>query len=126
MNKGARMVADAILMRDFVTVVVAGKAYTVTPPTIRRIAGAARHLSVLGGEETIADVIRSLASVTEAASALSWLIGGDENLSDELAEGTMDEVADALETALSLISVKGFRKLSGSARNVTDLTARPR
>ena len=45
MNKGAKVISEAILGRDFRTVVIAGKAYTVHPPTIERMAGAISHLS---------------------------------------------------------------------------------
>ncbi len=126
MNKGARMVCDALLGLDFKTVVVAGKPYTVSPPTIRRIAGAARHLSCFGGEKTFSDVIRSLSSLEESAKALSWLIQGDGLLWEELAGGGIEEVAAALEAGFSLVSVAGFLRLSASARNVAGLAAKPK
>ena len=124
MNNGAKMIADALTGRDFITVVVAGKAYTVTPPTIRRIAGATAHLSCMGNEKTFADVIRSMSRLDEAAKALSWFIEGDESIWEELAHGTLEEVAAALEECFSLVSVKGFTRLSDSARNGANLTAK--
>lgn len=124
MNKGAKMVCDALLMRDFVTVVVAGKPYTVKPPTIRVIAGAAGCLSCLGNEESFSDILRSLSDMGKASEALSWFIAGDDTMKDELSEGTVEEVTDALEACFSLVSVEGFTKLSILARNVAELAAR--
>lgn len=126
MNEGARMVAEAITGRDFATVVVAGKAYTVTPPTVRKLAGAASHLSCMGDEKTFGDVIRSMSSLNESAKALSWFIEGNESLWERLADGTLDEVATALEKCMSLVSVEGFTKLSVLARSVAELTAKPK
>lgn len=126
MNEGARMVSEAITGRDFATVVVAGKAYTVTPPTVRKLAGAVSHLSCMGDEKTFGDVIRSMSSLNESAKALSWFIEGNESLWERLADGTLDEVATALEKCMSLVSVEGFTKLSILARSVAELTAKPK
>lgn len=120
------MIADAMTGHDYVTVIIAGKAYTVTPPTIRRISGAASHLSCIGDEKTFGEVIRSMSNLNESAKALSWLIEGNESLWERLADGTLDEIATALEECLSLISVEGFTKLSVSAKSVAELTAKPR
>lgn len=120
------MVSEAITGRDFATVVVAGKAYTVTPPTVRKLAGAASHLSCMGDEKTFGDVIRSMSSLNESAKALSWFIQGDESLAEELSGGTLDEVVQALESCYSLVSTEGFTKLSVLAKNVAELTAKPK
>lgn len=126
MNKGAKLVSEAMSGMDFVTVVVAGKAYTIYPPTIRRIAGSARYLSCIGDEKTFADVIKSLSEMNGAAKALSWFIQGDESLAEELSGGTLDEVVQALESCYSLVSTEGFTKLSVLAKNVAELTAKPK
>lgn len=120
------MISEAMTGRDFVTVVVAEKAYTVTPPTIRRIAGAAGHLSCMGDEKTFADIIRSMSDMGESAKALSWFIQGNESLWEKLSDGSMEEIAEALEKCLSLISVKDFTRLSALTRNVAMLAAKPK
>ena len=120
------MVAEAITGRDFATVVVAGKAYTVMPPTVRKLAGAASHLSCMGYEKTFGDVIRSMSDMGESAKALSWFIQGNESLWEKLSEGTLDEVVNALELCFSLVSVEGFTRLSILAKSVAELTARPK
>lgn len=126
MNKAAKIVSDAILGRDYRTVVVNGKAYTVTPPTIAVLAGVARHFSVLENGDSIKDILTTFKDIKQACSALSWLIQGDEGLTDELAEGTFSEIVDALDEGLSLINVEDFIKLSTLARSVLRLTAKQR
>lgn len=125
-KNAARLVSSALLGMDYKTVVVAGNAYVITPPTIKRIAGAAYHLSEMGEGGTVRDVLKSVNSADKLSRALSWLIQGDESLSDSLSEGTLDEVLDALEAAYSLISTRDFSRLSALARNVASLAARQR
>ncbi len=125
-KKAAKIVNSAILGMDFRTVVVAGKAYVIKPPTIKKLAGAGYWLSDIDKGESIRDVLLSLHDASKLTKALSWFINGDESLSDELSEGTLSEIADALETAYSLLSTKDFLRLSALARNVTDLTAKQR
>lgn len=119
-----KIVSAAIIGMDFKTVVVNGKAYVVTPPTIHRIAGAGYYLSDLEGDGTVGDMVRSMKDVTGAASALSFLIRGDLSLKKEFGEARIDEVTDALCEALSLMSPQNFSTLSALARNVARLTAK--
>ena len=119
-----KIVNEAILGEDFKTVVVNGKAYTIFPPTIHKISGAAKCLSSIKTSETVEGVIRSLGSVDNAARALSWFINDDESLLDELSDGTFEEVVDALCVAYSMISVENFIKLSDLAKNIVSLTAK--
>lgn len=123
-KKAAKVVSSAILGLDGATVLVAGKAYHIMPPTMRRIAQAAYHLSDMDDAETLRDLVMSLGKPEPMCRALSCLIRGDESLADELMDGTMEEMADALEVAYSLASVENFWKLSALARNVANLTAK--
>lgn len=72
------------------------------------------------------DMLRSLKDVEIVSRALSWLITGDESLSEELRKGTFDEVVEALAVGLSMISAENFYKLSVLAKNVATLTAKER
>ena len=126
MNKAAKMVAGAMLGLDFRTIIVNGKAYSVSPPTCERLAAASYYLPEVEDCENIADVIAQMRNVESACNALSWLIGGDENLSGELMKGTLDEILDGLSVAYSLLDVRNFKKLSILARNVARLTANPK
>ena len=91
-----------------------------------RLAQAAFYLSDMEEAETLRGLLMSVGNPEPLCNALSCLIRGDESLRDDLMEGTMDEVAEAMEVAYSLASVENFWKLSALARNVASLTARQR
>lgn len=126
MSKASRLVTDAILGEDAVTVVVSGKAYFIEPPTIMRLVKAAKYLDSVEGGATIQDVLGVMRSLEDACKALSIFIQGDENLTDELAKGTPSEIVDGLKLACSLISISDFRELSTLARSVARMIASPR
>lgn len=97
MEKNASKIVNAsVLGKDFETVFVNGNAYVIYPPTIHRIAGAGYYLSDLKDGVTVMDMLRSLKDTKQASLALSWLIKGDESLSEELANGEFDEVVEGL------------------------------
>lgn len=123
MSEGSKIVSDAIIGNDFVTVMVANKMYAVMPPTIHKLAGAGLYLSGFGKEETLHDIIKSVNDSDKLSLALSWLINGNDSLSDELSRGSFDELVNALCEAYSLISVENFTKLSALAKNVARLIA---
>lgn len=124
MNEAAKIVSASIVGADMTSAVVNGKAYTIHPPTIHKLAGAGVYLSEFGGEETLGDVIKSINSSDKLAHALSWLINGDDSLFNELAEGTFDELVEAVSGAYSLVSLENFMKLSTLAKNVSGLIAK--
>lgn len=127
MEKNAsKIINAAVLGKDFETVFVNGNVYVIHPPTIHKIAGAGYYLCDLKEAVTVMDMLRSLKDVEMASRALSWLIQGDENLSEELSAGTFDEVVEALATGLSMVSAENFYKLSVLAKNVALLTAKQR
>lgn len=126
MNQGAKIVSESIIGSDFRTVFVAGKAYTVYPPTVHKLAGAISHLSGVQEADNLKEVLLSLGESKAYSKALSWLITGDESLGEELSNGTLDEVVDALDETLSMIDSKVFLKAVSLARNVSLLAAKPR
>lgn len=104
---------------------ISGKEYKIPPPTIERIAGAAKHLNEME-INTIKDLLLSYENLDEACKALSWFICGNESLSRELAKALPSEVLIGLKTALNQIDIKDFLKLSALARNVRSLIAATR
>ena len=122
----AKIVNAAVLGKDFETVIVNGKAYVINSTNICKIAGVGYYLSDLKEATTVMDMLRSLKDVEIVSRALSWLITGDESLSEELRKGTFDEVVEALAVGLSMISAENFYKLSVLAKNVATLTAKER
>lgn len=125
-HNAAKIVSSAILGMDFKVVIVNGKSYTVTPPTIKKIAGAAYWLSDVKDGKDIRELLASINNVEPLAHALSWFIQGNDSLFEELLNGTLDEVIDGLESAYSLLSTKNFLRLSVLAKNVANLTAKQR
>ena len=126
MNTGAKIISESIIGMDFRTVIVGGKSYTVYPPTIHKLAGAISYLSDVKEADNLRDVLLSLGESEAYSKALSWLIAGDESLNEELSQGTLDEVVDALDETLSMIDSKVFLKAVSLARNVSLLAAKPR
>lgn len=126
MNEGAKIISKSVIGSDFRTIFVSGKAYTVYPPTIHRLAGAISYLSDVKEADNLRDVLLSLGESEAYSKALSWLIAGDESLSEELAQGTYEENVNALDEALSMIDSKVFLKAVSLARNVSLLAAKPR
>ena len=125
-QNAAKIVSSAILGMDFKVVIVNGKSYIVTPPTIKKIAGAAYWLSDVKDGKDIKELLVSSNNVEPLAHALSWFIQGSDSLFEELSNGTMDEVIDGLESAYSLLSTKNFLRLSVLAKNVARLAAKQR
>ena len=125
-QNAAKIVSSAILGMDFKVVIVNGKSYIVTPPTIKKIAGAAYWLSDVKDGKDMRELLASINNVEPLAHALSWFIQGNDSLFEELSNGTLDEVVDGLESAYSLLSTKNFLKLSVLAKNVASLTAKQR
>ena len=124
-NNAARLVSSAILGLDGETVIIADKAYFIKPPTIRKIAGAANALSGFGGKD-VSETLGLMKDIGKACEALSWFITGDDSLSVELSQGTLDEVVRGLETAVGLLSIRDFQMLSTLSRSVQRLAANPR
>lgn len=125
-QNAAKIVSSAILGMDFKVVIVNGKSYIVTPPTIKKIAGAAYWLSDVKDGKNIKELLVSINNVEPLAHALSWFIQGNDSLFEELSNGTLDEVIDGLESAYSLLSTKNFLRLPVLAKNVASLTAKQR
>lgn len=126
MNTGAKIISESIIGMDFRTVIVGGKSYTVYPPTIHKLAGAISYLSGVQEADNLKDVLLSLGKSEVYSKALSWLIAGDESMSDELAKGTYEENVNALDEAFSMIDSKVFLKAVSLAKNVSLLAAKPR
>ena len=91
MSKASKLVADAILGEDFVTIMVNGKTYCISPPTIIKLVKAAKYLDSFEEGKTLAEVLGMLKNLDDTCKALSVFIQGDESISDELSKGTRSE-----------------------------------
>lgn len=126
MSKASKLVADAILGEDSVTIMVNGKTYCISPPTIIKLVKASKYLDSFEEGKTLAEVLGMLKNSDDACKALSVFIQGDESISDELSKGTFEEVVNGLQTAYSLISIKDFQTLSILAKSAARMIAKPR
>ena len=125
-TQAAQLVSSAIAGMDFATVIVNGKVYVIMPPTIYKLSSVGYYFSQLGEGETVRDLLLTIGSIDKLACILSILICGDISLSDELAQGSIDEVVSAVDEGLALINVEPFMKLSALRKSVLMLTAKPK
>lgn len=121
-----KLVAGEILGYNGKTVIVNSRVYTIDSPTIKKLCGAAYYLSSNKDCNSLSEMLSSLAKSEQLCRALSWLINGDESLAEELSEGTLDEIVEALCVGFELISLENFLKLSSLAKSAASLTANPK
>ena len=123
---GAKMVASAIIGLDYKVVIVNDKSYIIEPPTIGKLAGASYWLCEYGEGKNLRDLLMTLSKAENLAKALSWLIQGDDKLSEELAQGNLSEVVAGIEAGFSMIEATNFMKLSALQRSARLLVAKPK
>lgn len=126
MNEGARMVASAIVGLDYRIIIVNDKSYIIHPPTIAKIAGATYWLCEAGDGKTLREILVSLSKSENLTKALSWFIQGNEDLSEELTKGKLDEIVNGIEAAFSMIEAQNFMKLSALQKSASLLVAKPK
>lgn len=122
----AKVVSSALLGLDGSVVTVGSHAYYIQPPTIKKLAGVGLYLSDFGKENSLGDYFSKMKDIDGVCKALSWLIKGDESLTEELKEGTLDEIVKALESGLSLIGAGNFYQLSLLGKSVQKMIANQR
>lgn len=122
----AKIVAASIIGADYRLAIIADKTYLIKPPTIHQIAGATYWLSDLENGNTIKEILEKMPNAMNLAKALSWFIQGDDSIADELANGTIREVIEGIESAFSLIETENFLKLSVLLRSAKMLIAKQR
>ena len=126
MSKASKLVAGALLGEDSVTIMVNGKTYCISPPTIIKLVKAAKYLDSFEEGKSLVEILGMLKDLGNACKALSVFIQGDESISDELSKGTLEEVVNGLQTVYSLISIKDFQTLSILAKSAARMIAKPR
>ncbi len=128
MSIASKLVSTAIIGGDYSLIYVNGKAYPIQPPTIKKLAGAISCISDLdlGENATLRDMLLTAKDCEAYSRALSWFITGDLSLSEELSEGTFEEIIDALSSALDLVGVNPFLKAASLTKNASLLAASPR
>lgn len=127
MNKGASLVADAVLGEDFKVVVLGGKAYKVSPPTIATICKGIHYLSLIdkttSGKEDLEKVRNDLENILKG---LSVFVLGSADMYKEIDGATLHELREALETVVKFISAEDFFVCAALAESVARMAATPR
>ena len=128
MSNASKLISEAIIGNDYAIVYVNNKAYAIQPPTIKKLAGAISCISDIdfGDEGTIKDMLLAAEDFKSYAAALSWLVKGDLSISEELSEGTLEEVVDAISSAIDLVEINPFLKAASLTRSASLLAASPR
>lgn len=126
MSVASKLITEALLGEDGVTILVDGQSYYVESPTIERIVGAAKYLHHVEDCKSLEDILNIMSNLENACKALSFFIQGDESLSAKLAKGKPNEIIIGLKAAYSLISIKDFYELSTLAKSVAKMVANPR
>ena len=129
MSEASKIISSAIIGSDVAVFVVNSKRYVVQPPTIHKIAGAISVLSDVGmsDKSTLKELLLEMGNMADILPrALSWIIKGNESLSDELSNGTSEEVVNGIDLSFGLISTSPFLKAASLAKNVTLLAAKPK
>lgn len=120
---GAQMIAEALTGADFRTISVNGKFHIIPSPTIHRLAGCIKCLGAMQTGTDVKSVLLTIGDLTAYARALSWLIKGDESLTDTLAQGTPEECVTGIEKGLELIDIQVFTKAVTLQKYVARLAA---
>ncbi len=127
MNKGASLVADAVLGEDFKVVVLGGKAYKVSPPTIATICKGIQYLSLIdkttSGKEDLEKVRNELENILKG---LSVFVLGSADRYEEIEGATLHELREALETVVKFISAEDFFVCAALAESVARMAATPK
>ena len=128
MSKASKLISEAIIGGDYSIAYVNNKAYPIQPPTIKKLAGAISCISDIdfGEDGTFKDMLLAAKNFEAYAKALSWLVKGDLSLSEELSEGTFEEVVDAISSAIDLIGINPFLKAVSLTKNASLLAASPK
>ena len=120
-----KLVSGEILGINSETVSIGGEVYVMNPPTIRRLVGASMYLGGVSSFENVTELVRAVAS-DDLARALSWLVQGDESMTEKFLDCDVNEVALGVVVGINMIDPGNFTALSALARNARSLIAKPR
>ncbi len=127
MNQAAKIVTGDLLGYNIEAFIIGDIQYSVKPPTIKVMSKAIYYLSSVDFKEgSISDAIKEIPIVSDdLLKGLSCFICGDESLCEQLKLGTFDEVKEALDKCISLISISVFQ-CAALAKNIAQVAANPK
>jgi hypothetical protein len=134
MNEAAKIISESLSGTNFKTVLLAGKAYTIYPPTIKIISRALGPLSQIEMNEkqnelsVIGEIPSNAPHIIKSISA--FIIGDVKNwrwkayrLGKQLEKATPSELNEALKAAVGLIQGQDFFDCAALAQNVVKMAA---
>ena len=131
MNEAAKLISDSILGVAFKTITVRGKAYTLTPPTIKTIAKAIRHFSKVGidGEYSRVSVLSEVpGNYKYIVNGLCMLLSKGNFIKYHYLRITLNptntELRDAVKTAIDMMGGEAFFECAASVKQVSVIAAK--
>ena len=115
MNQAARLISSSILDEDFITVILAGKPYTICPPTIKVLCRAIKSFSGVDAEDK-ETLLQSLSGAVENSGyiidGLSKLIAGNVKNWEPKSRSIAKKISNCnvLELKVAMVSVTDFIK----------------
>lgn len=104
---------------------IGGRAYNVPAPTIKNVSLATQAMGeVPEGCKDLTELFNGMEKKA-LCKALSYLIQGDESLSEELSFGTREELSTALESVYADV-LKSLKRVTALASGVCALTVKPK
>ena len=137
MNEAAKIISESLSGSNFKTVLLAGKAYTIYPPTIKIIVRALGALSKVDMNEKQSElsIIGEIPSnAPHIIKGISAFIVGDVNnwrwkahrLGKRLYKATPKELNEAFKAIIELIQGKDFFDCAAYVQNVVKMAANQR
>ncbi|WP_321437255.1 hypothetical protein [uncultured Bacteroides sp.] len=137
MNEAAKIISESLSGTNFKTVLLAGKAYTIYPPTIKIVVRALGPLSKVDINEKQSElsIIGEIPSnAPHIIKGISAFIVGDVNnwrwkahrLGKQLEKATPKELNEAFKAIIELIQGKDFFDCAAYVQNVVKMAANQR
>ena len=110
----------ALVGNDYKEFCINGRIYRVSPPTIEVIALVGDALCDNREGEDIEDVVFNTLHCKSFARAMSRMIARDDTLADGLAQARIEEIVDAIEECLSMLSIDEWERSIGFDQEKND------
>ena len=134
MNKAAKLVSNSLLDQQFVTKHIAGKTYTIYPPTIRVLCRAISQFSLIGMDGTYnrLDVLAEMPqNVPYILRGLAYLIVGEKPfgryrsfvVAHRLSKATLEELRECVDAILPLLGGDDFFACAASLKSIAKVAA---
>lgn len=137
-NEGAQLVSKSLLGLDVKTIILAGKGYSVKPPTIKTMCLGLNEWAKIDlnlKDQTNLSLVTQIPEISKhQLRGISRFIESDIQLADKMYNDwinndpsvTQDEISIAIDTILELIGTDVFFKYAQYCLSATKIIARPK